>query len=413
MTWEPQGSFGLLERERDDMIGGSNASEQLAELKRWSDPAPAITMDERQARLEQARHHARSAGADALVVVAGTSLNYFLGISWRLSERLVALVIRQSRPPVLVAPQFEQGSLAAIVDAPIETRFWEEDESPFDLVADILRDDDVGFVAIDPTMPYTMASKLTNSAPGIRIMDASAVLDGCRMIKSSAELALLRQAKQMTLEVQRRAALILRTGIRSSEVVRFIDDAHRAIGSAGNSFCIVQFGTSTAFPHGLPKDDVLEDGDMVLIDTGCANRGYNSDITRSYVFGDASTEQRTVWAIEREAQLAAFEAVRPGVACEEIDNTARRVLEGYGFGPDYQLPGLPHRTGHGIGMALHEAPYLVRGDKTPLEPGMCFSIEPMIVVPHNFGIRLEDHFYVTDRGAEWFTQPSPSIEAPF
>jgi len=192
-----------------------------------------------------------------------------------------------------------------------------------------------------------------------------------------------------------------------------LDEAHRALGASGSSFCIVQFGRSTAFPHGLPGDVRLAEGDMVLIDTGCTVGGYNSDITRSYAFGEPDAEQRRVWNAEREAQQAAFDAVRPGVPCEAIDAAARAVLERHGFGPGYRLPGLPHRTGHGIGLSIHEAPYLVRGDKTSLAPGMCFSNEPMIVVPGRFGIRLEDHFHVTEDGAAWFTEPSPSIDAPF
>ena len=221
------------------------------------------------------------------------------------------------------------------------------------------------------------------------------------------------QAEQMTLEVQRRAARVLAPGIRASEVVRFIDQAHKAIGSAGSTFCIVQFGASTAFPHGLPQDDELHEGDMVLIDTGCAVQGYNSDITRSYVFGKADAEQRRIWEIEAEAQRAAFDAARPGVLCEDIDSAARAVLERHGLGPDYRLPGLPHRTGHGIGLSVHEAPYLVRGDRTALRPGMCFSNEPMIVVPGRFGVRLEDHFHVTEDGAAWFTEPPRLMECVF
>ena len=195
---------------------------------------------------------------------------------------------------------------------------------------------------------------------------------------------------------------------------RFLDTAHRALGADnGNSFCAVQFARATAYPHGLPGDQTLREGDLVLIDTGCLVQGYNADITRTYVFGEPTGEQRRIWDIEHAAQGAAFDAVRPGVPCETIDNVARAVLEKHSLGPNYALPGLPHRTGHGIGLSIHEPPYLVRGDKTPLAPGMCFSNEPMIVLPDDFGIRLEDHFYVTEDGAAWFTQPSPSIDAPF
>jgi len=239
------------------------------------------------------------------------------------------------------------------------------------------------------------------------------VVDGCRMVKSAAELALMQQAKTMTLEVQRRAARMLVPGITSTAVKSFIDAAHKKLGATGYSFCIVQFGRATAYPHGLPGEQTLREGDVVLIDTGCRVEGYHSDITRTYVFGQASAEQRSIWELEHGAQAAAFDAVRPGVACEAVDAAARGFLTRAGLGPDYRLPGLPHRTGHGIGLAIHEPAYLVRGDRTPLEPGMCFSNEPMIVIPDRFGIRLEDHFHVTETGAKWFTEPSPSIDRPF
>jgi Xaa-Pro dipeptidase len=394
-------------------VGGSSAAEQLAALAPWSNEAAPISAGERQGRIEQARRLMREHGADALLIGAGAGLRYFAGIGWGASERLVAMLLPAEGRPIVICPVFEQGSLEAELAIDAELRLWEEDESPSDLVARALREIGANRLAVDPAMAFVMVDRICRAAPSVTISDASPVVDGCRSAKSEAELALMRQAKQMTLEVQRRAALILREGIAASEVRRFIDDAHRALGATGSTFCIVQFGRSTAFPHGLPGENYLEEGDMVLIDTGCAVHGYNSDITRSYVFGDPSAEQRRVWELEREAQQAAFDAVRPGVPCEEIDRAARRVLESAGFGPGYRLPGLPHRTGHGIGLSIHEAPYLVRGDRSALAPGMCFSNEPMIVVPGRFGIRLEDHFHVTREGAAWFTEPSPSIDDPF
>jgi Xaa-Pro dipeptidase len=213
--------------------------------------------------------------------------------------------------------------------------------------------------------------------------------------------------------VHRRAARILARGISSGEVPRFFEDAHRKLGTAGSTFCIVQFGEGTAYPHGLPGEQRLREGDIVLIDTGCSVEGYNSDITRTYVFGTATEEQRRIWDLEHAAQAAAFASAQLGVECQAVDAAARDLLTRSGLGPDYRLPGLPHRTGHGIGLSIHEPAYLVRGDRTPLAPGMCFSNEPMIVIPGRFGIRLEDHFYMTEQGPKWFTQPSPSIEAPF
>jgi Xaa-Pro dipeptidase len=394
-------------------IGGSSAAAELAALSPWADRAPPIAREEREARIDKARRLMADMGADALLIGAGASLSYFAGVSWGASERLVAMLLPLQGRPILVCPAFEQGSLEAELAVDAELRLWEEHESPSALVAAALRELGAGTLAVDPAMAFVMVDRIRIAAPSASIVDASAIVDSCRSRKSDAELALMRQAKRMTLEVQRRAASILEEGIAASAVRRFIDEAHRALGASGSSFCIVQFGRSTAFPHGLPGDATLSEGDMVLIDTGCTVGGYNSDITRSYVFGEPDPEQRRVWEVEREAQQAAFEAVRPGIGCEQVDAAARAVLERHGFGPGYRLPGLPHRTGHGIGLSIHEAPYLVRGDPTPLEPGMCFSNEPMIVVPGRFGIRLEDHFHVTEDGAAWFTEPSPSIDEPF
>jgi Xaa-Pro dipeptidase len=314
----------------------------------------------------------------------------------------------------MICPAFEMGSMQASLLVEAEVRTWEEDEDPCALAARAVGELGGGALALDPELPFTAFDGLRRADPGLQLLSGQAIIDGCRMIKSPAELALLAEAKAITLEVHRRAARMLAPGMTASAVRRFIDDAHRRLGADGGStFCAVQFGEATQYPHGIPGDQTLSVGDVVLIDTGCQVQGYNSDITRTYVFGEPQAELRRVWAIEREAQQAAFDAVLPGEPCESVDAAARRVLEANGFGPGYRLPGLPHRTGHGVGLSVHEAAYLVRGDRTPLQPGMCFSNEPMIVIPGAYGIRLEDHFHVTEDGAAWFTQPSPSIDAPF
>ena len=394
-------------------IGGSNEAAELTALQPWPDPAPAIGASEYAARIEKARRLMTEQGVDSLMIGAGASLNYFAGIPWGASERLVALLIQRTGDPLMIAPAFELGSLEADLKIPAQIRIWEEDESPYRLAADWLQENNLSRLALDPALSFEIVSRLGEAAPSLTTSNARAIVDGCRMTKSATELALMQQAKTMTLEVQRRTARILRPGITATEVRRFIEAAHRALGADGNSFCIVLFGRATAFPHGLPGEMTLAENDTVLIDTGCYVGGYTSDITRSYVFGAPSPRQREIWEIEHAAQQAAFAAVKPGVPCEAIDAAARAVLTKAGLGPDYRLPGLPHRTGHGIGLSIHEAPYLVRGDKTPLAPGMCFSNEPMIVVPDEFGIRLEDHFHVTETGAAWFTEPSPSIDRPF
>ncbi len=391
-----------------DMVGGSTAAHELATLGPWEGRAPPITVAEREERLSRARAGLGALGADALLVNAGASLHYFTGLTWRPSERLVALLLPEQGRPILVCPAFERGSMEAELAIDADIRLWEEDESPTDLVADALPAG--AALAVDPLLDYGAARRLGGR---LKLLDGAPLIDGLRMRKSAAELALLQQAKTMTLEVHRRAARILAPGIRASEVKRFIDAAHRALGAAGSTFCAVQFGEATAYPHGLPIDQQLQEGEIVLIDTGCTIDGYHSDITRTYAFGPVDDEARRMWALEKQAQAAAFDAVVPGNPCESVDRAARRVLEAAGLGPDYRLPGLPHRTGHGIGLSIHEPAYLVRGDRTPLAPGMCFSNEPMIVVPGRFGIRLEDHFFVTETGAQWFTEPQPSIDRPF
>jgi Xaa-Pro dipeptidase len=395
-------------------VGGSTAANELAELKPWALPAPPIGKAERLRRLEKAQHLMATISADALIVGAGPTLRYFTGVTWGATDRLVAAVIPARGDPVMICPGFEIGSLKASLAIDASIHLWEEDESPFRLLARLLATWGASVLAFDPALSFRVFNGLRKESASCAIVDASSIIDECRMIKTESELALMQQAKRMTLDVQRRAARILYDGIRASAVKRFIDAAHRALGAeSGSSFCAVQFGEATAFPHGVPGDQILHEGDVVLIDTGCQVDGYNSDITRTYVFGEATPEIARIWIIEKEAQDAAFAIVRPGITCQDVDIAARGCIERAGLGPGYQLPGLPHRTGHGIGLSIHEPPYLVRGDLTPLRTGMCFSNEPMIVVPGAFGIRLEDHFHVTDQGASWFTPPQPSLEAPF
>ncbi|WP_448661975.1 M24 family metallopeptidase [Sphingomonas sp. CJ20] len=389
-------------------IGGSTIEQELAALAPWHSPAPRITADERAARLDQARERLDAIGADVLLVNAGPSLRYFTGVSWSPTERLVALLLPVHGTPRIVCPAFERGSLEAELAIPADLLLWEEDVDPVSVIADALPG--AARIAIDPLLPFHWSEPLRAC---FNIVSGAPVIDAMRMRKSATELALMQQAKAMTLEVHRRAARILAPGIRASTVKRFIDDAHRALGAAGSTFCAVQFGRATAFPHGLPGDQALEENQLVLIDTGCTIDGYHSDITRTYAFGTVGDDIRATWALEKEAQAAAFDACVPGGPCESVDYAARAVLEKAGLGPDYRLPGLPHRTGHGIGLAIHEPAYLVRGDRTPLAPGMCFSNEPMIVVPERYGVRLEDHMYVTETGAAWFTQPQHSIDRPF
>lgn len=394
-------------------VGGSDPATELAAIKPPAARAPRIDKAEREARLARLRTLMAQGAVDAVVLVAGSSLRYFTGVPWSMTERLVGAVVT-AQELIAICPKFEDTALAPVLQVDAECRYWQEDEDPNALTASVLAQAGAKKAAIDPDCPLWLHDRLRAAAPDVALVSAEPMTTALRAVKSPAELALLREAKQMTLEVHRRAARVLRPGIRTSEVRAFIDNAHRAAGAdGGNTFCAVQFGEATAHPHGVPGDPALDENDIVLIDTGCAVDGYKSDITRTYAFGAPDPRMQRIWDIEKEAQAAAFDAVRPGVPCGEIDSVARRVLAQHGLGPDYLLPGLPHRTGHGIGLDIHEGPYLMRADDTPLRPGMCFSNEPMIVIPDAFGVRLEDHFYVTETGAAWFTEPQHSYAAPF
>ena len=371
---------------------------------------PAITQPERLVRLDALRRQMDEVGVAVVLLGATASLRYFTGMSWHPSERFCGALVYADRLEY-VAPRFELDKVAQIIGVPGEIITWEEDGNPYRLIAD--RVGARGKIALDDQIALFMYRRLRGEMEDARIADAGPLINRLRRRKTASELALMQHAKTITLEVQRRAHAQLREGARASEVTRFIDDEHRALGGSGNTFCIVSFAEDTSLPHGGEGDRALKRGDVVLIDTGTQIDGYNSDITRTYVFGDPTSDVRTVWDAEKEAQLAAFEAAQLGCPCESADNAARAVLARHGYGPDYRLPGLPHRTGHGIGLDVHEAPNLCRGDVTPLEPGMCFSNEPMIVIPGRFGVRHEDHFYMTESGPRWFTEPAHSLDEPF
>ncbi|GHD27065.1 M24 family metallopeptidase [Halioglobus pacificus] len=397
-------------------VGGYSVNQALAELTDMAIGVSPIPASEYQARIAKAVDLMTLEGLDAIYLNAGTNLYYFTGTRWHPSERMVGALLTSDGALHYICPAFEEGTLCDYMMLEGTIHCWEEHESPYQLFSGLLDGLSItgGTVGLDESTPFFLVSGLQGAAPTQRFTDAVAVTAGCRMQKSAAELALLQRAKDMTLEVHKAAARILRPGIDPREVTEFIDRAHRAVGAgAGSYFCIVLFGEDTAFPHGVANPKALDEGDMVLIDTGCQLQGYNSDITRSYVFGEPTDRQREVWDAEKAAQLAAFDAAKPGAPCGGVDDAARRVLASRGFSADYALPGLPHRTGHGIGLDIHEWPYLVRNNQQPLAPGMCFSNEPMICVPGEFGIRHEDHFYMTEEGPRWFTQPSHSIDDPF
>ena len=397
-------------------VGGSNAATELANLTSSRNQAKAIELEEYRARLEKVRRLMQEQNIDALYLDATTSLRYFTGMYCYASERLHGAIISASGDLVYLCPQFEFEKTQAGMVVESEIACWEEHEDPTALVATTalkMTNATSMTLALDHQTPFFTASRLLNASTRLNIVNGEVLIASCRRIKSASELALLQHAKAITLRVEQAAGRILYEEIDTREVQAFLDDAHRACGMDGAStFKIVLFGEPTAYPHGVPYPQQLKEGDMVLIDTGSTLYGYNSDITRSYVFGEPSARQREIWDLEHAAQQAAFNAAQIGAPCSAPDDAARKVIEAAGLGPDYKTPGLPHRTGHGVGMDVHEHPYIVRGNDLPLAAGMCFSIEPMICSYGEFGVRLEDHVFMTENGPAWFTEPSVSIDQP-
>ena len=401
-------------------VGGKTIEAALAGLTNMTDGVQPIVMDEYSQRIANAQAVIQAKGFAAIWVHAGTNLSYFTGTKWHPSERMVGALIPARGAIEYIAPYFEQNTLREYMVVEGEVRVWHEHESPYQLFVDTLSHMRIPadgarspLIGISEDTPFFVVDGIAELAANITLANAKPVTAHCRSRKSAAEIALMQRAKDLTLRVHLAAASIMREGISTTEVTAFIHEAHRKVGASGSYFCIVLFGAATAFPHGVKNPQILKQGDMVLIDTGCQIEGYISDITRTYVFGEPNERQRNVWNAEKTAQSAAFQAAQLGVTCGEVDRAARKSLAASGFGPDYQLPGLPHRTGHGIGMDIHEWPYLVGSDDTPLDVGMCFSNEPMICVPGEFGIRLEDHFHMTANGPKWFTAPSLSVDDPF
>ncbi|WP_166966949.1 M24 family metallopeptidase [Yeosuana marina] len=397
-------------------IGGSTIEAELNAIKPIAHLVKPIEKAEYQDRIAKACRLMKSEGAQVMYLHAGSNLFYFTGTRWHPSERMVGALLFANGNVRYIAPEFERRTVLDFMTIKGEVRCWEENENPCELLIKILDENEIysGDLLIDESTPFFITDGILKVSQAIKLVNAKSIIATCRMVKSEAEIAIIKHAMYITLEVQKATAKILRKDITVKEVVDFIHEAHKRYGIAtGSYFCIVLFGVDTAFPHGVKTPGNLKLNDMVIVDTGCVLHDYISDITRTYVFGEANDLQLKIWNIEKEAQQAAFKASQIGNTCSSIDDATRVVLEKHGLGPDYKLPGLPHRTGHGIGLDIHEYPYIVRGNKTVLKPGMCFSIEPMICVPNKFGVRLEDHIFMTEEGPKWFTEPAYSIEDPF
>ncbi len=401
---------------RNQKPGETTLPPSLARLTSRKNETLPITHEERSERQERARHLMSENALDAIVLMEGTSLKYFTGISWWGGERLFALILPAKGAAFYVCPAFEEGrAREQIANVPEgnnpDVRTWQEDESPYQRVAQGLKDRGLasGKLGMEETIQFVFADGIAKAAPQAALSSATAVTSGCRMIKSAHELALMHLACQVTLSAYEAVYHALREGMTQEQVGDLIAAAYGQLGFPGEAS--VEVGEYSSFPHGSSTPQVIREGSIVMIDDGCTVEGYQSDITRTFVLGKASDKMRTVFDIVHRAQAAALAAARPGAECGSVDAAARKVITDAGYGPDYKY--FTHRLGHGMGMDGHEWPYLVRGNATTLRPNMTFSDEPGIYIRGEFGIRLEDDMHITENGAELFTPQSPSLEDPF
>ena len=400
--------------------GGPQSREPLPPsilaLTSMRDRARPITADERRGRIERARRLMAEHRLDALVLSSGTSLVYFTNMRWSGLERLFACVIPVKGEPVFVCPAFEEDRAREQValgpfTGTADVRTWHEHESPYERLAQGLKDRGIatGRIGIEETMKFVFSDGIAQAAPAVRTVSGTPVTAGCRGVKDAHELDLMQLASTVTLKAYEAAWKALAEGMTQNDFARLVSAAHARLGFEGGAG--VQVGEYSALPHGSIQPQTIREGTILLIDGGCSVEGYASDISRTFVLGRPSDKMKRLFEIERRAQDAALAAARPGVACEAVDAAARKVIVDAGFGPDYKY--FTHRVGHGLGMDIHEWPYLVRGNTLPLAPGMTFSDEPGIYIRGEFGVRLEDDMYITADGAKLFTPQSESLEKPF
>jgi Xaa-Pro dipeptidase len=428
VEWSPGAvSFRLVAQLlQQPLATGTRASENpentpkgppvIAQLPSLKDQAQPITVEERSARQEKARRLMRANHLDAILLMGGTSLAYFTGIKWWLSERMFAMVLPAKGRPFFVCPAFEQGRAEEQIAngpeaSPSDIRSWQEDESPYERVAQGLRDRGIstGTLGIEEAVRFVFADGIRRVASQVKIASATPVTAGCRMIKSSQEIELMRLACKATLMVYEAVFKSLQEGMTDSDIRRLVDSAYGKIGFPGD--VDVSLGPNSASPHGSTAAQVVREGSIIMLDDGCKVEGYTSDITRTFVLGKPSEKMTAVFDVVHRAQSAALAVARAGVPCESVDAAARRVITDAGYGLNYKY--FTHRLGHGMGMDGHEWPYLVRGNTARLEPGMVFSDEPGIYIPGEFGIRLEDDMHITENGAQLFTPQSLSLTDPF
>ncbi len=373
-----------------------------------------IDVAERTARIARAQDLMARTGMAAIVLEPGASLDYFTGVQWWRSERLTAAVIPARGEAIIVTPFFEEPSVRQSLGIPASIRVWQEDEDPLALLAGALKDRGAGGakVGIEETVRFFASDGLASNLPGATLVSADPVVRGCRMIKTPAEIALLQAANDVTAAALRWTGAHVRENMVPAEIAAHVNAATMALGGRPKG-ALVLLGEAAAYPHGSRNPQMVREGEVVLLDCGCDVGGYTSDISRTFVFGKAPDDVRRVWDVVAEGQQVARRAATIGVPAGSVDEAVRRFYESRGYGPDYRLPGLSHRTGHGIGMDGHEPVNLVRGEATLLAAGMCFSNEPGLYLPGKFGVRLEDCFHMTSAGPQWFSVPPTSLDRPF
>ncbi|WP_262692894.1 M24 family metallopeptidase [Kordiimonas aestuarii] len=393
--------------------GASGSTKPATGFKPITGDVKPITVEERLARIVRAQKLMRDEGLAAILLEPGPAMLYFTGISWWRSERLTAVVIPAEGDIAVVTPFFEEPSVRESMSFGDDVRTWHEHESPFERVAGILKDRGLvsGKIGFEDTVRYFVVEGMKAAAPGFEITSALPVTLGCRMYKSEAELALMKKANEVTLKAYEHVWGTLEAGMAPSDITSLMGAAQAALGGSG-IWNMALLNEASAYPHGTSQPQTLAEGGIVLMDCGCAVEGYQSDISRTFVFGEPSKRQREVWDTVRKGQEIAFETAQIGTPAGKVDDAVRTYYESLGYGPGYQTPGLSHRTGHGIGMKGHESVNFVHGEKTPLATGMCFSNEPGIYIFDEFGVRLEDCLYMTDSGPKWFTEPPASLDDP-
>jgi len=390
-----------------------NRSASAGLLNNITTSSQAITAQERLDRISKAQILMQRQNIAAIIIEPGAAMDYFSGVQWWRSERLSALIIPREGAVAVVCPFFEEPSIRETLMVGEDVRVWQEHESPFEKIKQIFNDRKItsGLIGFEESVRYFALKGVMNSLPAMQHTSAEPVTRGCRMIKSHNELRLMHKANEVTLRAYAHVFSQLEVGMSSADVNALMASAQEELGGK-NAWNMALINEASAFPHGTKQQQKIKQGSIVLMDCGCSVHGYQSDISRTFVMGEPSKHQESVWNTVRKGQEIAFEKAQVNVEAGKVDDAVRSFYQSLGFGPHYKLPGLSHRTGHGIGMEGHESVNFVRGEQEKLAAGMCFSNEPGIYIPGEFGVRLEDCIYITDKGPRWFTVPPASLSSP-